>query len=211
MTSFDEGDIISNSTQIIKYHKDFPDIKQLISLLKNFEVEYSDGGNSTVLVGKMKIIDFLSINIYEGCQKYVFHNILNDIDMFNIISSLIPFPDIDKEMRISRLYIGSKGSGTHVHNHSLAVNYLIDGRKIWFCFPETEKNTRILKNMRSSYGSIEIMTLDWLNSNYDYLKSNIDNFEIIVQESGDCIVVPHMYYHGVINLTNSFGITYSWY
>lgn len=201
-----------DSLEIVKYTKILPKAKDIIYAIKDFDVEYSDEGNSTYIIGKMSVKRFLNRPHEEKDQLYVFHNMLQDDHMFQIITCLIPPPQTDKTLRISRLYIGNKGSGTHVHNHSIAVNYLLKGRKLWFTFPPTEHNTQMLDNIIAKYGNItKTSVLDWLNINYDYLSQNMTNFQTMIQEDGECILVPAEYYHGVVNLENVIGVTYSWY
>lgn len=201
-----------DSLEIVKYKRLLPKAEDLIYAVKDLEVDYSDAGNSTQAIGRMTVKKFLSRPYEENDQLYVFHNSLQDEIMFPIFRRLIPPPQTTKIIRISRLYIGHKGSGTHVHNHSIAVNYLIQGRKLWFTFPFTEHNSQMLDNIIAKYGSItRTSVLDWLNMNYDYLLQNMTNFQTHTQEQGDCMMVPADYYHGVINLENVIGITYSWY
>lgn len=200
------------SLEIVKYRRELPDVMVLLNEVKDFEVNYSDCGNSTEPIGKMTVKRFLGRPYDDNDQLYVFHNTRQDELMFPIIKRLIPPPPTTRTMRISRLYMGHKGSGTHIHNHSVAVNYLIQGRKLWFTFPFTEHNSQMLDNILSKYGSIlKTSVLDWLNMNYDYLSENMTNFQITTQEQGECMVVPADYYHGIVNLENVVGVTYSWY
>ncbi len=200
------------STVFVKYKRQLPNVRDLISKIKDFEVCYSDYGNSTKLIGKMTVKNFLNRPHKDDDQLYVFHNTYKDEKMFHIIRRLIPPPETTRLMRISRLYMGHKGSGTHIHNHSIAVNYLLQGRKLWFICPFTEHNTKIIDSISSNYGDIkQTSVLDWLNANYEYLSQNITNFETIIQEEGDCMFVPQDYYHGIINLENVIGVTYSWF
>ena len=197
-----------NTNKIAKYKKDFKSLYEFIYLLKDLNVDYSNSGNSTITVGNMNIINFLNDETESNKKNYVFHNIFDDKFFFNKISFI--FPKIDKNIRIARLYIGYKGSGTHIHNHSSAVNYLISEKKLWFVFPNTKHNNKKIKELDMTYKNIKIDTIDWFNSNYDVLTKNFENFETFNQEEGECIYIPDGYYHGVINLTRVFGFTYSW-
>lgn len=206
----DELDILSKN-KVAMYPKNLPCLHKMICLLKEFKVNYSTDGNSTIYVGHMRLIDFLKTQMNEGNKNYVFHDILNDLDMYEIVCREVIFPKINKTIRVSRLFVGSKGTGTHFHIHSSAVNYLIDGHKLWFYFPKTEHNKQKMKELNMEYGSIKINTVDWFNLNYSTLKDSMEDFKVMEQKSGFSVYIPENYFHGVINLTNVFGITYSWY
>lgn len=184
---------------------------EFIRSLSNFYVEYAYGGNSTDLINKMKFKDFVNTQMNLGNQNYVFHDITKDAKMFKLIKKLIPLPKVDRKLRISRLYAGSEGSGTNLHTHSVALNYLVSGKKLWIIFPNGYNNNQYVKRMNFTYQSIKETTVEWYENNKNNLEENIEHLTIIIQNTGDIILVPHGYYHAVINLESVFGITYSWY
>lgn len=207
----DECSMIINSKNVLKYNIILPHTKDFINLIKDFKVDYSNNGNSTIIVGKKSVRDFILTELDDNNQNYVFQNILNDTKLFKCISNIINIPKPDLKMRISRLYIGSKGSGTHIHNHSVAINYLIDGKKLWFYFPNTKHNMKQLKKYSFDYLNIEISVIEWYNKYSNKLHDIFERFETCVQNPGESIFVPNEYYHGVINLERSIGLTFSWY
>lgn len=206
-----ECSIIVNSKNVSKYNVILPHAKDFINIIKDFKVDYSNNGNSTVIVGKKSIEEFILTELDDNNQNYVFQNILDNFELFKCICSMINIPNPELKMRISRLYIGSKGSGTHIHNHSVAINYLIDGKKLWFYFPKSKHNIKQLKKYSFEYLSIKISVIDWYNKYKNTLYNVFENFETCIQNSGESIFVPNEYYHGVINLERSIGLTFSWY
>lgn len=204
--------LILTSNDVVMDKVKMPSFFELYDNFCDNEVSYSTNGMSTILISKMTLKEFILKEIKEDNQKYVFHDLYIDSYMFNIISNLIPLPKVNLKMRISRLYVGSKGSGTHIHKHSVAINYLVDGKKLWFCFPNTDHNNRKLSEIKSHYGQIRDMTtVKWYETYSDFLKENMEGYQEFFQETGQFIIVPHHYHHGVINLSSVIGITYSWY
>lgn len=186
-----------------------PSLREVLEELQDFVVECSRGGNSTECVERMKLIDFLQ---FEHDNLYVFHNSFSDRKMFEVLKRLIPLSNIS-QLRISRLYIGNEGTGSHIHNHSFAMNYLISGRKLWIIFPKTLKNIQYLKRNHLEYLSIQDdgNPLNWFLTNQERLVQNLDSVQIKIQEKGEVFIIPDGMYHGVYNLTKVCGITYSWY
>ena len=187
---------------------DLPTLDQVLEEFIDFDVEYSYYGMSTEIIQQMKLREFLS---FSDENAYVFQDVYENRVMFRIICRLLP-PISTVGMRISRLYIGDKGTGSHIHNHSFAINYLIKGRKIWVLIPDTNENKKILNEKRMLYGMIrlDIKPLQWIEENRDEL-AKIKGVEFKIQEEGDVFTVPENYYHGVYNLTKVCGITYSWF
>ena len=52
---------------------------------------------------------------------------------------------------------------------------------------------------------------EWLINNYEHIRNNIPELIVIQQNEKDIVYIPHRWYHHVVNLEDSFGITYSWY
>lgn len=197
-----------NSTQvIIQRISNLPKAVDILNKIKNFHVMISRNGMSTEQSKTDSIFNFMKSN---NNNEYIFHNIFRDPRIFGIVCELIP-PKTLKNMRISRLYIGSRGTGSHIHNHSVAINYLLYGRKQWIVFPNTSKNSRFLSENKMLYGDINENPLDWFESHISMLQENIEDLHIFVQESGTVVNVPARFYHGVYNLEATVGITYSWY
>lgn len=197
--------------KIKKQSVPMPHMMSIYDKLKYYIFDCSSGGNSTNIVKKMTLECFMNQELNENNQLYIFHDMLKNKIMFDIISNIIEVPKVNKKMRVSRLYVGSKGSGTNIHTHSVAINYLINGEKLWFLFPNTEKNNKLLKSINSEYGNVKDTAMEWFLKNYDFLESNFEDFETMTQVTGEYIIVPDGYHHGVINMKNVFGITYSWY
>lgn len=197
----------SNEVKKVKI-LNLPTLFEILDVFSDFIVEYSVGGISTKLINKIKLSDFV-FNEMESL-KYVFHNAYKDLGMFSKLSSMIP-PLKLEHMRMSRMYVGGMGTGSHIHSHSVAINYLISGKKIWIIFPNSEFNTSFLNKNRMNYGQIREEPLSWFLKNKTFLLNSLQNAQILEQEEGTVMNVPADYYHGVYNLTKVFGITYSWY
>ncbi len=198
-----------NSNEIKKVKiSNLPTLFEFLDAFSNFMVEYSVGGISTKLINKTRLSDFVCREMES--LKYVFHNVYKDVEMFSKLTSMIQ-PLKLEHMRISRMYVGGFGTGSHIHIHSVAINYLISGKKIWIVFPNSDFNTDFLNKNRINYGQIREEPLSWFLKNKNFLLNNLQNVQILEQEEGTVMNVPANYYHGVYNLTKVFGITYSWY
>jgi oxalate decarboxylase/phosphoglucose isomerase-like protein (cupin superfamily) len=180
--------------------------------LLSYNLDWSMDGKSDIILGNILYKDFLN-NIDENKEKYIFHNILENKDIYNIIQKYIPLPMINKtnKMRISRFYSGYKYSGTNIHNHTRAINYLISGMKLWIMFPNSNNNKNFLLNHKLYYDTNNNLPLNCFLENYNNFKKNIENLSIILQEEGDSVYIPEYYYHGIINISDCCGITYSWF
>lgn len=179
---------------------DLVDKKTFIDTFGHYELEYSIGGNSSYTAGGMTLRE-------DPLDKYIFHNTVGTT-LFKILSEVIPPPNLGEIIK-SRIYSGKINTGTHVHFHNTAINYLIEGSKLWFIFPPTSKNDKIYtENML--YGSVQEDTIVWFNKNLEFLKAHIENYSLFIQEKSTAVYIPNGYYHAVINLSDVLGITYSW-
>ncbi len=179
--------------------------------LKDFNVRTASSNNPTHLDSNMRYGDYE--NSFKDCV--VFHNIKKDESMAQVITELIPlpkfrfFPKKIKDLRISRLYAGKALSGTNIHNHTKAFNYLVEGKKKWIMFPSNDHNRRALNSLNWNYGSIKESTLEWYDKNITILNNKITDLQIYIQNKKEVFYIPDGYYHAVINIEDSYGITYS--
>jgi hypothetical protein len=179
--------------------------------LLNYHLEWSIEGKSDQIVGNILYKDFLD-NKDNHENKYIFHNILLNNGLYNLIKKYIPLPYVEnnEKLRISRFYSGYKYSGSNIHNHTKAINYLINGMKMWILFPNTLKNIFFLRTHNLDYQSNNNTPIHSFIDNYDLLINNIEDLSIIIQEENTVIYIPDFYFHGVINLDDCYGITYSY-
>lgn len=194
-------------------------LDNFINSFKNFYVEYSINDISSETISSILYNDFLTSSDIFYSNKYIFHNVLNTPQMAKLLQNLIPLPnlitDINK-LRISRLYTGHKYLGTHLHKHSCALNYLISGIKLWIIIPNNHQNIQFLLQNNFTYeyfskqNNQKNNTLKWFIDNYMLLINNIKDISIFYQHTGQIIYIPDSFYHAVINLEDSYGITYSW-
>lgn len=174
---------------------------------KHHKFYYSIGSNTTHLEPKsMTLRKFKDSNFSDGV---IFHNLLETPDIFHIVTQLIPIPlSLSKKLRISRFYAGSKYTGTNLHNHTPALNYLITGKKLWIMCPSTKINNQIIKDRKMDYGKVTTSSKEWFQ-NTDF--SGFENLIIFEQNSNEIVYIPDKYYHAIINLSYTQGITYSWF
>jgi len=206
------------------------DKKCLQNNLLNYKLDWSLYGKSDIISGNILYKDFLEntennqnamkVHRYTpeftkeniNSEKYIFHNILNNSQLFNLIQKYIPLPNniLNKKIRISRFYSGYKYSGSNIHNHTKALNYLIDGIKLWILFPNTSNNIKFLNENLLNYVSNNNTPLKCFLEYYNMFNKNIENISIIIQKENEVIYIPDYYFHSVINLEDSYGIIYSW-
>lgn len=192
----------------------------LIEKLKYFKVECSKDGTSTEIIQNLLLNEIIENKKNKISEEniYVFHNVLIDNNIKKIIPNFINLPKNIKDietLRISRFYMGYKNSGTFLHNHSSALNYLLRGKKLWLVYPYSLQNysynklnnllydTKYLKNKEKNI-------LEWFKINLLKIKEDIIDSKIFIQNEGDVIFLPNLYYHTVLNLDYCIGITYSY-
>jgi hypothetical protein len=192
-----------------------PDV--FLSNLKDIQVGIARSSNSTQTIEQGSFHHFVDKVMKKDHKKYVFHNVTRDPEARSIITSMIPIPrfipakNMD-QLRICRLYAGAKNSGTNIHNHSAALNYLVSGKKLWITFPFNDHNRNFIFDNNMRYGQVRDTAQEWLIKNYDLLTSQhaVDQLLFFIQEQGQVAYIPPGCYHAVINLDDVMGITYSW-
>lgn len=207
---------LKNTPHLLKM-PELCDAKIFCAKLNKIEVQYSESGEATKLVGSLNFDQFVRTVMPKDNGKYVFHNILKDRRACNIIPQLIRIPKFIKknnmrDLRISRLYAGGKYSGTHLHIHSEALNYLVSGKKLWVMFPFSSKNNDFVDSNNMRYGQVKSTALQWFMDSYRLMTAPnaIENLNIFIQEEKEVVYVPLGCHHAVVNLEDSIGITYSW-
>lgn len=154
-------------------------------------------------------IDYLDRNDEE--YKYIFHGIidnfcnilLKDINLNNYIIN----PNLSKSCFF---YIGNIFTGTHLHKHSKALNFLIYGKKLWVIIPPTNRNKKLIKENNWSYSNMKGNVHDFYEKNINNILKNFNNVFITYQNSGEIIFIPKNYYHLVLNFSENIGFTYSY-
>ena len=188
-----------------------------LSSLKDFKVHYAKSNNSTDLEYEMNFGKFVNEIMPYDNDKYVFHNVLRDEELTKKIIHLIPVPSFIKikkvsDLRISRLYAGGKHSGTNLHIHSQALNYLVKGKKLWVVFPYNSSNNKFVEQNNMQYGKVKTSTLKWFLDSHQILQNanEITGMKVFIQQAKEVVYIPSGSHHAVVNLENSLGITYSW-
>jgi len=176
--------------------------------IKDLELCWTKNGDSYLTVGKIKYENFLNEMQFAKTDKYIFDINIEYNEKVKRIINYIPCPDLyflNKERPNVSIYAGVKNTGTKIHHHHEAVNYLILGKKIWIIFPNNENNAKICTNQFVDNSS----SISWLFTNIKHLKNNIDGLSIFVQHSGEIVFIPKRFFHATINLENSHGFVYS--
>jgi hypothetical protein len=189
-----------NNEPIIFISDDLIEQANFEKILENYNFDYSITDNVKTIKGNIKIKNL------DNKNKYIFHNFKNNIELIN---KIIEFPDL-KQLRILNIYKGFKNSGCNIHCHSPALNYLINGKKLWLMFPNNLNNINFLKKNNFVYGKINERAKIWFEKNYNLLKNNIIGLKIFIQNKKNVVYIPNNYFHMIINLENVIGVVYSW-
>lgn len=145
---------------------------------------------------------------FNKTDKYIFDINTEYNEKVKQITDFIPCPDLhflNKECPNVSIYSGCKHTGSKIHSHHEALNYLILGKKIWIIFPNSNDNKKICSDEFIKNSS----SINWLFLNAKQLKEKIDGINIFIQYAGDIVFIPKRFYHGAINLENSHGFVYS--
>jgi hypothetical protein len=185
-------------------------------VLKNFNFNYTRNGIATGKNGKINYFEFIN-NINENSDKYIFHNLFLDPIALKKIKDLIPLPKnkLNHYIFETWLYAGPKYSGTHIHNHTYSLNYLLKGKKLWIILKNTNKNNNKIKENNLSWEKIRvemnyIKPYDWIKENYNKIINEFECVKTLIQNENEVLIIPHKFYHFVLNLEPCIGITYGW-
>lgn len=194
-------------------------LNKFIEKIKNITLQCSQFGisNKTNLNYTFNEIMNDKNNEISKNYIYIYQNILIDSNMKKIITEFINLPknikNID-DLIMCRFYSGHMNSGTYLHNHSSTLNYLFRGKKLWLMIPNTSENSSYLKLNNFMY-DVEYLhkneknIKDWYIKNLLKIKNDIVDSEIFIQNEGEVIFIPNLYYHAVLNLDFCIGITFN--
>jgi hypothetical protein len=189
----------------VRNNPSFIDFKNAI---KDLELCWTRNGDSNLTMGKIKYEEFLNEIQFNKTDKYIFDINTEYNEKVKRITDFIPCPDLyflNKDCPNVSIYSGCKHTGSKIHSHHEAVNYLILGKKIWIIFPNNDDNKKICSDEFIKNSS----SINWLFLNANQLKRKIDGLNIFIQYAGDIVFIPKRFYHGAINLENSHGFVYS--
>jgi hypothetical protein len=177
--------------------------------LMDKEFSWTKNGDSNTPIGIIKGNDFFNEMSFYNTDKYIFDINTEQNDKVKCITNLIPCPDLyflDKNRPNVSIYMGCKNTGTSLHTHHAAINYLISGKKLWIIFPCIDHNFKycIENDIKN-----KCISISWLHLNTKKLKQNLRQLFIFTQKSGEIVYIPKNYYHATINLENSYGFAYS--
>ena len=105
------------------------------------------------------------------------------------------------------LLIGAKGTGTDVHQDpagTVAWNLCIDGTKLWALLHPSLTSAEVMANVVPP----DQPSLVWFRDHvHTIVEQHPGKVKLVVQEPGQCLLVPANWWHAVFNLTDVVGVT----
>ena len=105
------------------------------------------------------------------------------------------------------LLIGAKGTGTDVHRDpagTVAWNLCIDGKKLWALLHPSLTETEVMANVVPADQPSLVWFRDHLHA---IMEQHPGKVKLVVQEPGQCVLVPANWWHAVFNVTAVVGVT----
>jgi len=122
------------------------------------------------------------------------------------------FDASNNRSRVLNVYFGPRYTEAVMHDHSPAINVLMEGVKMYIMMPPSRGASELQMSCTNALagidGSIENLRT-WLVAQLPRLLAH--NVTIFLQHAGDVVFVPGWWPHAVINLGFNAGITYSWF
>ena len=98
-----------------------------------------------------------------------------------------------------QFYLAPAMAGSQIHEHRMAWNALVRGRKRWFII-EPGHNLDALKNE-----SITFPVYEWARDVVPYLRAKGIKFTEFYQYPGEIVLVPDHWQHAIVNIEPSLG------
>jgi len=112
----------------------------------------------------------------------------------------------ERDLTVARLYAGAALTGSYLHWHAGALNYLAAGAKLWLVAPRSSSGGPL---RRFTYGRVSNMsTHRWLRSELPTLLA-VPRLALFVQRAGEAVYVPPYAPHAVVNLEYNVGATFT--
>lgn len=164
---------------------------------------YSWRGNTIFTIGEVKFEDL-------DPKYYIWQEIETDEDQmiaYNIAKPLLT----SNKIRSSKIYKGIAGTGSHIHYHNFAINFLIKGKKKWYAFPQSIKNKEAVESDGYTHGCKQRLSVPiWILRKERLFEQELEEVFIFEQNAGEVVCIPDQWYHLILNLEDCEGITYSW-
>lgn len=202
--------------QSISRHK----LKGIFEACKNqsISVQYSLNPYVTEPNGYLQLDSFLRQLNQPQCESkiYVSHPFVFEGSILNSeIYAAVGGPqtvDLEpKEIRMARLFVGCRGTGTHVHQHTRAWFECLQGKKLWFLAPHSKQNSTALAKFNHEVSGPSPQSLsEWFQVDIKQLWPQLEGASLIHTKEGEALFIPDRYFHATINLTACIGISYSW-
>lgn len=179
--------------------------------LEKFEDEYKD--KIVSLNTRGNILYVLAESKFSEIPEnfYAWEDIETDEDL-TLLNSLVKKPITERKLISTHIFKGPENTGANLHNHNYVVNYLIKGKKLWYVFPNTENNIKILEN--DGYVKREKQRLSphiWVERKKRMLLRKIEGLQVIEHNEGEVLCLPDQWFHVVLNKEYVVGVSYSWY
>ena len=213
--NYSDIDITRQQPCIYLFDKDMPSYNDFSNFVSNMNFHYTskndvidaiDSPNMTKTIHKLKN------------NEYIFDTFNDEISKKYILQNFKPpkhlFAKNNCHYRTSRIYYGHQNFPILIHKHSSALNYLVKGKKLWIIFPSTQHNNVKFNEMEDIFNDNNNNVNDdynkFLIENFNNIKNDIHDFHFFVQDEKEIVYIPDYWWHGLINLDSSLGITFSW-
>lgn len=190
---------------------DMPNKNDLLEIIGDDYFPFSNGSGNTIYIrGEIKLNELYSLMHDKSENRYIWGDLMANKNKDKILE-MIPIIESDRETESFKVFMGNARTGSHVHHHSPAANYLLYGSKLWWLFPMTDHNKEIMKSIGFSNNMhFDITVKQWVSKHSKYLKENIEGLIITKQYAGQVLIIPNRFYHLIINLEPCMGVVYSW-
>lgn len=201
---------------------DFPEVKiikisnmpnetQLLDIIGKYSFDYSNGtGNTIFIIGKINLRELFDKMHNYNTYEYIWGDLFEH-ESEEEIKKIIPLIESSRETESFKLYVGNQNTGSHIHYHPPAANFLLYGSKLWWIFPKTDKNKEVVTYLGYSKNMpIKKNVRQWIKDNGDYIKENVEGLVIKRQYAGEVLIIPNDFYHLIINTSPCIGVVHSW-
>ena len=164
------------------------------ALLPHSLAEAVDGGEANAVSAHARA------SLTDG---YVFHNVSGCALLKPYLAPLRKLwrKTTNGESPLLRLGVGGRGSGAPYHDHGLALNWVLAGRKRWLIArPSTPLAEQLTTNPLGPADTLtNVLNQKWFRSFWDKFERRGLAFSV-VQHPGDVVLVPSGFVHSAVNL-----------
>lgn len=114
--------------------------------------------------------------------------------------------DVHRRVRLFRLYFGGISTGSSLHTHVGAANFLFEGRKKWLLTPPNSDPALVQEANAGFAASGGTAHEYWFERQAEVLQSHGLEAIEFTQEAGDVLYVPPGWIHAAVNMSRCWGI-----